>query len=945
MATNVQHQRKDIRIASFNCHGFKSSQYEVAELCEKADILFLQETWLSSFELHMVNEVRADFTGKAWSAMDSQCLTVGRPFGGLAVLWKKDLNIVAVNCSILNDRAVYCIFKGSHKDLHVVNVYMPYAVEDVERKVEYMDVLGLISSNIRDKCTSDYLLILGDFNASVENGFLKFVTDFALEEDMCVSDRLLLDDSTFTFSCPARGTKSWIDHIVSSRKLHDSIRRCEVDYSGYVSDHNPVLLCIEDAFSFANCISSSITDSTSSSSGKRKVFRWDRVDDSVKANYITFVEQQLYELKCPECMEGSHCVVHDNVSCIDYYLEVIVNVVSEACDLFIPQRFSEDCVGDKNPKSCVQGWNESVKGCHAVARRHYKHWNEAGRPRAGEVYDNMCMSRKSFKAALRGCRRAVDSNKADKLALKLAGRDMKTFWKGVSTFCATSKEEVANNIDGFAGADAITFWKDKYERMFNERNFNVDREQFLSAVNSCNNSNLCITEEMVGKALLGMKKGKAAGFDDIYAEALQLGASILVRHLSVLFNMMLGCSYVSKRLLEIRLCPILKDKAGDVSNSDNYRLIAVASSILKLFESVLLEHLQACVPVADEQFGFRSGYSTDLCTDVFKSAVKDFCTNGSYVFACFVDLSKAFDTVNFWKLFDILRVKGVARNVLNVLCYSYSNEMLKVYWKGESSLCFGRSSGTRQGSPLSPFLFSVYIDSVLCSLSSCSVGCRIRGRIISYLVYADDIVLLAPSWHGLQSLMHVLAHGVKAKDLLINYKKTKCMIFQPYYKKFRFLANIPNFQMDNNVIEFCDNYKHLGHVIDVSLSDVRDMRRELRLLFFRTNRLISLFGKCNVEIKRLLWNAFVNGLYGVGIWELNESDKLFFKRAYNGCLKKFFGFSKYDRNRLVYYHLNLVTVDTLFVNAVYRHNRLKCEMSTVNSLIGAVFFSPFVVYL
>ena len=175
-----------------------------------------------------------------------------------------------------------------------------------------------------------------------------------------------------------------------------------------------------------------------------------------------------------------------------------------------------------------------------------------------------------------------------------------------------------------------------------------------------------------------LKTAKVVGDDIIYAEALKLGSPVLIKHLCVLFNMCLGCGYLPKDLLQIRLCPIVKDKAGDVSCSDNYRLVAIVSALSKLFESVLLTYLKTCIPVSETQFRFRKGYSTDICKDVLKETVNTFCDNGSYVFKCFVDLSKAFDTVNFWKLHSELEERGIAHNVVKLLAYSYRNKELRV---------------------------------------------------------------------------------------------------------------------------------------------------------------------------------------------------------------------------------------------------------------------------
>ena len=198
-------------------------------------------------------------------------------------------------------------------------------------------------------------------------------------------------------------------------------------------------------------------------------------------------------------------------------------------------------------------------------------------------------------------------------------------------------------------------------------------------------------------ALNRLEKAKAAGDDNaLHTEALKLGSPVLVKHLCVLFNMCLGCGYLPKDLLQIMLCRIVS----------------------KLFESVLLTYLKIYIPVSETQFGFREGYFTDICTDVLKETVNTFCDNGSYVFMSFVDLSKVFNNVNFWKLFSELEERGVAHNVVKLLAYSYRNEELSVAWQGSTSEKFSRSSGTWLGSPLSPFLFSMYIELILKRLSS-----------------------------------------------------------------------------------------------------------------------------------------------------------------------------------------------------------------------------------
>jgi hypothetical protein len=351
----------------------------------------------------------------------------------------------------------------------------------------------------------------------------------------------------------------------------------------------------------------------------------------------------------------------------------------------------------------------------------------------------------------------------------------------------------------------------------------------------------------------------------------------------------------------------------------------------KLFELILLDYLSLKVPISVAQFGFKKGCSTDLCCNVLKRTVSLFRNEGSYVFACFVDLRKAFDMVNYWKLFDLLVDQGVDKNIVRVLCNMYTSQQMKVRWNGVCSDEFSCGNDVRQGSPLSPFLFSIYIDAVLKNLMKLNVGCNVGGCILNCLAYADDIVLLAPSWKGLQVLMDNFYELVTDIDMEVNCVKTNCMVFPPKYSKYRFLCDIPKFKMGTVFIKFCDTFRYLGHVIDSSLDDRDDVNRELRLLFYRCNRLVIKFGACSLSVKKLLWHSFINCLYGCGLWNVSDAVMKLFVRSYNLCLKKFFGFGKYDSNRDVYLQLGLTTPMTLILNAKYR---CMCNLSDLAVRFG-----------
>ena len=86
--------------------------------------------------------------------------------------------------------------------------------------------------------------------------------------------------------------------------------------------------------------------------------------------------------------------------------------------------------------------------------------------------------------------------------------------------------------------------------------------------------------------------------------------------------------------------------------------------------------------------------------------------------------------------------------------YKYLNQSLYVRWGSVLSNFFSVNNGVRQGGMLSPLLFNVYIDYLSLSLSKLylAVGCCCGKTVVNHL-YADDIVLLAPSAKGLQRLL------------------------------------------------------------------------------------------------------------------------------------------------------------------------------------------------
>ena len=107
-------------------------------------------------------------------------------------------------------------------------------------------------------------------------------------------------------------------------------------------------------------------------------------------------------------------------------------------------------------------------------------------------------------------------------------------------------------------------------------------------------------------------------------------------------------------------------------------------------------------------------------------------------------MTKAFDRVNHYKLFNKLLNRGVPGYLVRILVFWYSNQTMCVRWGNMMSKGFKVTNGVRQVGILSPYLFNIYMDDLSQILSKKYAGCKIASRIINHLFYADDLVLMCP---------------------------------------------------------------------------------------------------------------------------------------------------------------------------------------------------------
>ncbi|CAH2211487.1 jg18287 [Pararge aegeria aegeria] len=232
--------QKKTTMISFNCKSIKRSLQCVRDLCEKAEIIALQETWLLPHDLNIVQGIHSNFECAAISSVDlSAGVLRGRPYGGLALMWNKTLfnNVSVVNCS--NDRIMAIRVDIDLRSFLVFNVYMP--TDEIDNLPDFSNCLAKVSAIVEEYNVSS-VYMLGDFNAHPSARFGIELRHFCDEQEWVWADITKLGNSTdtFTFISESHGSRRWLDHCLTTESAWKSVLSADVMYDVSWSDHFPL---------------------------------------------------------------------------------------------------------------------------------------------------------------------------------------------------------------------------------------------------------------------------------------------------------------------------------------------------------------------------------------------------------------------------------------------------------------------------------------------------------------------------------------------------------------------------------------------------------------------------------------------------------------------------------------------------------------------------------
>ena len=317
----------------------------------------------------------------------------------------------------------------------------------------------------------------------------------------------------------------------------------------------------------------------------------------------------------------------------------------------------------------------------------------------------------------------------------------------------------------------------------------------------------------VRKLLMKISDAKATGSDGVPIRFVKLCSDTVIPIIVHIINRSIDTCIVPSDWKRADVTALYKD--GDRTLASNYHPISILPALSKILERVVhvqvYDYMESNSILSDAQFGFRKGHSTSSCTLHLLDNIYKSIDENKYIGVVFLDLKKAFDTVDHHIMLQKLSKYGLSANAVNWFRDYLTGREQRTKIMGSKSVFRNIVCGVPQGSILGPLLFILYINDLQCYLGDSRIN-----------LYADDTALYVVSDTLIELILtlreelSVVEQWLAANKLTLNASKTKIMLFGTKRK----LNNIGNFNitMGGEILERVENFKYLGIVLDQHLT-------------------------------------------------------------------------------------------------------------------------------
>ena len=345
----------------------------------------------------------------------------------------------------------------------------------------------------------------------------------------------------------------------------------------------------------------------------------------------------------------------------------------------------------------------------------------------------------------------------------------------------------------------------------------------------------------------------------------------LLNPITNLINQTLSTGKFPKLLKIAKISPIFKK--GDDTLLSNYRPVSVLPSVSKVFEKVIYNQIYEYFTdkklLYNSQYGFRKNHSTEYAAmELIDRVIKEMDLYKIPI-NIYLDLSKAFDTLDHNILLSKLSFYGINGRALELIKSYLSDRFQFVMFEDIRSNLMEIKCGVPQGSILGPLLFIIYMNDLQFSSTQ-----------FNMVIYADDTALCttlnldSTNQKKLNAELKLINQWLQINKLSLNVSKTKAMLFHTPQRK----VTYPTLKIDNHKIEFVSKFNYLGIIIDENLN----WNIHIETLTKKISKTIGIINKLKnqlpTETLLNIYNALVASYLNYGIvvwgWKLEKLLKL-----------------------------------------------------------------------